>query len=89
MAKLSAHGNERARFELLEGPTDSVLARRIRYSVRADGAILKEYSVLFPKGEFHPGGWHSYGWKIAARPKVARPLDNLRPALIQRGFMEV
>ena len=88
MARLSAHGSETARFEKLFGPDGDVLARRTRYSIRQDGAILKEYAVLYPRGQYHPGGWHSFGWKIAARPKVARPIEYLRPALLAQGYLE-
>ena len=91
MARLSAHGTEIARFEKLEGASADrdVLERRTRYSVRSDGAIMKEYSVLFAAGPYSPQRWHSYGWKLAARPKVARPLEHLRPALLASGWREL
>ena len=89
MAKLSAHGRELARFEKMMSGDCDVLARRKLYSIRDDGAILSKYMVHFAAGQYRGAYWHDYGWKLAARPKTARPLEFLRPALIAQGFSEL
>lgn len=89
MARLSAHGKELARFEKRLAGDASVLARRKLYSVREDGAILSKYMVQFAADQYRAAYWHDYGWKLAARPKVARPLEYFRPAAIAQGYTEV
>lgn len=93
MARLKNNGHEVARFEHESGPSGNghsrALGRRIVYSVRSTGAVLRKESVLFPASGYSPEYWHCYGWKIAARPKNARSLEQLRPALLDRGFHEV
>ena len=89
MAKLSAHGRELARFEKLMSGDADVIARRKLYSVREDGAILSKYMVQFAADRYRGAYWHDYGWKLAARPKKARPLDSFRPAALAQGYSEV
>jgi hypothetical protein len=89
MAKLKAHGTEVARFEqyLVEAGENG--SRRVTvYSIRSDGAILKKLKVYFKAGTYRPAYWHDFGWKLAARPKVARPLGLLRDDLIARGYVQ-
>lgn len=94
MATLKKHGHEIARFEYLadydaENAPSRALSRRIVYSVRSTGAILRKHMALFPAGQYCESHWHDYGWKIAAWPRTARDLEYLRPALLAKGFHEV
>lgn len=93
MARLKNNGHEVARFERKSGASGAghsrVLGRRTVYSVRSTGAVLRKDLTFFPAAGYSPEYWHCYGWKIAARPKNARPLDELRAALLTRGFHEV
>lgn len=85
MAKLSAHGTETARFEKY---TDD-RCNRYLLSFRSDGAILRKHITRLDATAYQPARWHDYGWKLHAPRITARPLDQARPELFAKGWVEI
>ena len=85
MAKLKAHGPERARFTR---ETDDG-TNRYFLSVRADGAILSKHHTWIPASTYQAAQWHNYQWKLHSKPGTAKPLEDIRGILASKGWSEV
>jgi len=71
MAKLSAHGNEIARFE--RAYTDNTgTQHKVRISVRSDHHILRNAGFLEHNRWTEKSSMHWFGWKLWKKVKVGR-----------------